>query len=549
MNTEATLFWILPLFSALAAAALMWLYYKGRVDLAEQRGLSAGELERTQLADRVTALTRDLSALQARSTMAEQRTERLLTELSESQAQVAQLTERTLAIQALQQDLNQARAELDAVRREARDLDARLSARTAEAERMGPQIATLESSLKIEADRRDQLQKDLADKNSELSRVSEELASERRSSLEKLATLQSAKKELSDQFRVLANEILDEKARKFTEQNQTNLGQLLSPLREQINAFKAKVEEVYVNEGKDRSALAEQVKQLLTLNQSLSEDANNLTLAIRGDRKAQGNWGEIILDDVLSRAGLVEGMHYHRQSGLKADDGLSNVIPDVVINLPGPRHIVIDSKLTLPDYRAYTDAQDESIRAASLKKHLNSIRNHIKGLSEKNYQNLYGLRSLDFVVMFVPLEPAFMLAVTHDSELFQHAWEKNVLLVSPSTLLFVVRTVANLWRQEDQTRNAKEISKRGAELYDHLVGFITELEVVGSRLEQAQVSFAGARKKLCEGRGNVVRQAEMLRELGVKPSKSLPSEMIQTAIESDGDIHPSLSDDPRDRAD
>ncbi len=207
------------------------------------------------------------------------------------------------------------------------------------------------------------------------------------------------------------------------------------------------------------------------------------------------------------------------------------MIPDIVVHLPGDRHIVIDAKMTLPDYRAYAAAENDEERDEALKRHLKSIRAHMEGLSEKNYQTLYGLRSLDFVVMFVPLEPAFMLTVTNDMELFHDAWNKNVLLVSPSTLLFVIRTIAQLWRQEDLSHNAQQISNQGAELYDKLVEFVVELAGVGKRLKQAQQSYNKARRKLSEGRGNVIKQAEQLKELGVTPTKTLPPEW--TAFSSD----------------
>ncbi|MGQ0618355.1 MAG: DNA recombination protein RmuC [Panacagrimonas sp.] len=379
---------------------------------------------------------------------------------------------------------------------------------------------------------RDRLQAAQAESLAEIRRLNTLLEQERSQSQEKLALLTAAREQLSNQFKALASEILDEKSRKFTEQNQTNLGALLNPLQERIKAFQSKVEEVYVNEGKDRSALAEQVKQLMSLNATLSQDANQLTLALKGDRKAQGNWGEIILDDVLEKAGLLPGQHYERQGSVKSEDGQSHVIPDVVIKLPGERHLIVDSKLTLPDYRAFASSEHADERAAALKRHLTAIRAHIKGLSEKSYQSLLGLKSIDFVVMFIPLEPAFMTAVTHDRELFQHAWEKNVLLVSPSTLLFVIRTVAHLWQQEGLSRNAKEISSRGAELYDRLVGFVTDLHKVGERLEQAQASYESARRKFSEGGGNVIRQAEMLKKLGVKPGKSLPAKWVDAALEN-----------------
>ena len=412
-------------------------------------------------------------------------------------------------------------------------------------------IVELGTALNAANERAEQLQRD---HSAQLETVGKQLAmaqvdtrelqtrleSERRQSQEKLALLLEAREQLSHQFKTLATDILDEKSRKFTEQNQLNLGALLTPLSEQIKVFKAKVEEVYVNEGKDRSALKEQVQLLTQLNNTLSQDTQNLTLALKGDRKAQGNWGEIILDDVLEKAGLMVGQHYVKQGGVMGADGQGTSIPDVVIRLPGERYLVVDSKMTLPDYRTFADANDEGERSSALKRHLISIRAHIKILSDKKYQTLYDLKSLDFVVMFVPLEPAFTVAVTNDAELFQHAWERNVLLVSPSTLLFVVRTVANLWRQEDLSRNAKDISAQGAKLYDKLVGFVGDLDEVGKRIQQAQDSFGDARRKFKDGSGNLIGQAEKLRKLGVKPSKPLPSAWVESTTT---DELPSPDDD------
>jgi DNA recombination protein RmuC len=266
----------------------------------------------------------------------------------------------------------------------------------------------------------------------------------------------------------------------------------------------------------------------MSLNQKLSEDAHNLTRALKGSSKTQGNWGELILERVLEASGLRKGIEYDVQESFTREDG-SRVQPDVVIHLPDSKHLVVDAKVSLTAYEAHANAESDVARELALKGHVDSVRSHIKGLSEKNYQLLYGLKSLDFVVMFVPVEPAFMLAVAHDPELWQDAWKRNVLLVSPSTLLFVV---AHLWRQEQQTRNAQDIAKRGAELFDKLVGFIDDLQNVGSRLAQAQKAYEGAYGKLTAGRGNVIRQAEMLKELGVKPTKSLPPDMLELALES-----------------
>ncbi|MEN9903340.1 MAG: hypothetical protein RL651_2004 [Pseudomonadota bacterium] len=355
-----------------------------------------------------------------------------------------------------------------------------------------------------------------------------QLTQERNQSQEKMALLQNAREELTLQFKNLANDILEEKSKRFSEQNQQSLGQLLDPLKTKLQEFQGKVEQVYVQEGKDRSALAEQVRQLMELNKTVSQEANNLTKALKGSNKTQGNWGELVLERVLESSGLRKGEEYDVQESHTLEDG-RRLQPDVVVHLPDDRHLVIDAKATLIAYEDYANTEDDKHREAALKRHLDAVRSHIKGLSDKNYQDLYGLKSLDFVLMFVPIEPAFMLAVTHDRELYMDAWNKNVLLVSPSTLLFVVRTVANLWRQEAQTRNAQDIAKRGAELYDKLAGFVEDMESLGTRLNQAQKDYDGAINKLSTGRGNVIRQAEMLKKLGVKPSKSLPTPMVEIA--------------------
>lgn len=396
-------------------------------------------------------------------------------------------------------------------------------ARTAAAEAKAERLPQLEGRL-LEAEQQ------VSTLNAQIATLNTQLLQERQQSAEKLALLQSAREELSHQFKNLANDILEEKSKRFSEQNQQSLGQLLEPLKSRLQEFQGKVEQVYVQEGKDRSALAEQVRQLMELNKTVSQEANNLTRALKGSNKTQGNWGELILERVLETAGLRKGDEFDVQESHTTADG-KRLQPDVVLHLPEDRHLVIDAKATLVAYEDYANAEDDKHREAALKRHLEAVRSHIKGLSDKNYQDLYGLKSLDFVLMFVPIEPAFMLAVTHDRELFMDAWNKNVLLVSPSTLLFVVRTVASLWRQEAQNRNAQDIAKRGAELYDKLAGFVEDMESLGNRLGQAQKDYDGAISKLATGRGNLIRQAEMLKKLGVKPNKALPTPMVEQAHE------------------
>ena len=366
----------------------------------------------------------------------------------------------------------------------------------------------------------------ISEQQTQIMELRTKLEAEQLQSQEKLKLLIEAKEALSNQFRSLASDILEEKSKRFAEQNQTSLGQLLDPLKLRLQEFQGKVELFYDTEGKQRSALSQQVTQLLDLNKTLSDDAKNLTLALKGSSKSQGNWGELILERVLEASGLRKGEEYDVQEKHTREDG-SWAQPDVVIHLPEDRHLIVDAKVSLLAYEEFVSAEDEVTRQAALRRHQDSVRSHIKGLSVRHYQELYGLKSLDFVLMFVPIEPAFMLAVTQDNKLFMDAWTKSVLLVSPSTLLFVVRTVAHLWRQEAQSKNAQEIAKRGGELYDRLSSFVSDLEKVGDRLKQAQESYGEAFAKLTTNKGNVIRQAEMLKQLGVKPTKTIPSGLLE----------------------
>ena len=350
----------------------------------------------------------------------------------------------------------------------------------------------------------------------------------RESATDRIQMLTEAKESLSNQFKSLANDILEEKSKRFSEQNQESLGSLLDPLKLQIGEFKAKVEEVYVQEGKDRVELKKQVEMLAELNRTIGDEARNLTSALKGSNKIQGNYGELVLERVLEASGLRKGHEYHVQVSHTNDEG-RRLQPDVVIELPGDRRLVVDSKISLDAYQEAVNATDDASREAHLKAHISSLQAHVRGLSDKNYQQLYGLKSLDFVIMFVPLEPAFMMAVTHQRDLFGDAWNRNVLLVSPSTLLFVVRTVAHLWRQEAQTRNAQEIAEQGASLYDKLVGFVEDLDDLGNRLKQAQKSYNDAYKKLSTGNDNAIRQSQKLVKLGVKPKKSLPEAIVEAS--------------------
>jgi DNA recombination protein RmuC len=359
-----------------------------------------------------------------------------------------------------------------------------------------------------------------------------ELEAERRQSADKLATLQQsaqdAKTALSDQFKNLANEILEEKSRRFAEQNQQNLDTLLKPLQEKLTDFRKQVDETYQSEARERFALKQEVEKLAGLNLRMTDETRALTNALKGESKTQGDWGELVLETILENSGLRKGEEYLVQDTHTISDG-SRLQPDVVIRLPESKHLVIDSKVSITAYTRYMQADDESIKTAELNSHVQSIRQHIQGLSSKNYQDLYGVGSIDFVLMFIPVEPAFLSAMRHAPDIYQEALKKNIVIVCPSTLLATVRTVAHLWRQEYQNKNAQEIARQCAMLYDKFVGFVEDLDKVGQRLEQAQVSYNDAVGKLKTGRGNLIRTAENVKKLGVKPNKSLPSKLTDVA--------------------
>lgn len=346
--------------------------------------------------------------------------------------------------------------------------------------------------------------------------------------------IEELQSKFTKEFENLASKILEEKSRKFTDQNKENLDIILTPLKERISEFEKKVNEVYISETKERSALAEQLKYLHELNKQMSEEANNLTRALKGDTKTQGNWGEFILESILEKSGLEKGREFVIQSTIRSDDG-SNLRPDVIINLPDNKSMIIDSKVSLTAYESYCSAEENGLKEKSASEHIHSIRRHIKGLSPKEYQNLYGLNSLDFVLMFIPIEPAFALAVQNDPALFYDAFEKNIVIVSPSTLLATLRTISSIWKQEKQNRNALEIAKKGGELYDKLSGFVDDLIEVGTRMKKANESYEGAMKKLSEGRGNIISRAENLKLMGAKASKSIDQRIIDRAANEDED--------------
>jgi DNA recombination protein RmuC len=340
--------------------------------------------------------------------------------------------------------------------------------------------------------------------------------------------LEQMRTDLPDTFKSLASQVLEEKSSRFAEQNQAGLGQVLEPLRARLEDFQNRIEATRLEQARGGAQLGAQIDKLFESNTRFTEQANNLASALRGSSKAQGAWGELVLERILEAAGLRRGHEYDAQESYSGENG-RRAQPDVVIHLPGDRHLIIDSKVSLVHYEAHCTAESDVARGLAADSHSNSVRGHIRGLAERNYQTLYGLNSLDFVIMFLPIEPAFMLAISRDDKLWEQAWHRNVLLVSPSTLLFVLRTVASLWQQEKQKQNVEEIARKGADLYNKLASFVADFSEVGSRLESAQRSYLDAMSKLHTGKGNVIRQAEMLKALGVKPTKQLPQGLVELA--------------------
>ncbi len=348
---------------------------------------------------------------------------------------------------------------------------------------------------------------------------------------ENKAEIINLREQFTKEFENLANKIFEEKSKKFTDQNKTNLDELLKPLGEKIKDFEKKVNDVYVSEGKERASLKEQLTMLHQLNQQMSKEAQNLTKALKGEAKTQGNWGEMILENILEKSGLIKDREYLVQMSLTTEDG-KRFQPDIVVNLPDGKHLVIDSKVSLNAYERFSSAETDEDRQIALKEHLLSVKKHIKDLSDKNYQSLYQLKTLDFVLLFIPIEPAFALAGQSDINLFNEAFEKNIVIVSPSTMFIALRTVASIWRQENQNRNAIEIAQKAGSMYDKFELFIRDMSDVGKRLDSAKSGYEDAMRKLHIGPANIVKTIEQLRQLGAKATKKLPQSLLDRSEEN-----------------
>lgn len=377
--------------------------------------------------------------------------------------------------------------------------------------------------LKLENESQNQkiirLNSDLASKNADYQNLTERLDLQNKE-------VENLQKKFTESFDNLANKILEEKSNKFTQQNKENIDQILKPLNEKLKDFQQTVVNTYEKNLKDRTDLQAEVKKLYELNTRISQEATNLTKALKGDVKKQGNWGEMVLERILESSGLEKGREYAIQKSFNHEEG-KRYQPDVIVYLPDNKHIIIDAKVSLLAYENYVSSDTDEQREIFIKEHLSSVKRHIKGLSDKQYFKLEGLNAPEYVLMFMPIESSFGIAVKEDNELFNEAWNHKIVIVSPSTLIATLMTVASIWNQENQTKNAVEIARQSGNLYDKFEGLMKDLLQLGKRIEDTHKLYKSSMNKLVEGSGNLISRVENLKVLGAKASKSLPSELIQ----------------------
>jgi len=406
---------------------------------------------------------------------------------------------------------------------------------------LGLNLETLGTEMKSVRGQNQELQLEKERMGQELVRRESEIANLREKLDEQKRQLEELQQTFTKEFENLANKILEEKSVKFTEQNQKNIKNILQPLQERIQLFEQKVDLTHKESIRQNATLKEQLQNLQNQNLRITQEAENLTRALKGDSKMQGNWGELVLERVLEKSGLEKDREYSVQQSFTREDG-SRVMPDVIINLPNGNKMIVDSKVSLTDYERYVNAE-ETQREAFLKEHVNSLRRHVEQLSAKKYEDLYEMESPDFVLMFVPIETAFSIAINYDNELYNKAFERNIVIVTPSTLLATLRTIDSMWSNEKQRRNAVEIARQAGALYDKFEGFVIDLTKVGKKMDEAKEEYRGAMNKLVEGRGNILTSIEKLKKMGAKAKKSIPEPLLRRAREAQGAEIPGWEDD------
>jgi len=431
---------------------------------------------------------------------------------------------------------------IESWREKAAGLENRLAAADSDLASRRERIERLEKEAEAHRSKADSLAAELGQLQVELREQQVTLDKERRAANEKLELLEKNRDALKQEFENLANRIFDQKSEKFSQQSKTSLDSLLTPFRDQLQDFRKRVDHVYTSESNDRQALRSEIKSLQELNRQITEEASNLTKALKGDKKIQGNWGELILERVLERSGLRKGVEYETQGSYRDSDN-QLLRPDVVVHLPDHRNLIIDSKVSLLAYQEWVSSEDETLREDALKRHVEAVRSHIRTLSEKDYSQLNGLHSPDFVLLFMPIEPAFVAAFQQDENLFAEAFERKIIVVTPTTLLATLRTIENIWRYERQSQNARKIAERAGAVYDKLRVFVEAMEKLGTQMHTAQNTYDSAMNTLTRGRGNLISQANRFVELGVRVKKELPKGIVDQA-EVDADEIEDTAEEP-----
>ena len=502
--------------SAIVLAGLLAKSTAARREVARD----AGELKAVK-----AVLEKQLNATEHDQAMGTQRAEQL-------EYAVAELREKNARME----------RDIERWRQRAAGLENRVAALESDLEGRKQRIGQLEGERQSLQTKADNLARELGEARVALREQEVTLDKERRSTTEKLELLERNRDALKQEFENLANKIFEQKSERFSQQTRTSLDTLLNPFRDQLQDFRKRVEDVYTTETRDRQALRSEIKSLQDLNRQITEEASNLTRALKGDKKIQGNWGELILERVLEKSGLRKGVEYDTQGSYRDSDN-QLYRPDVIVHLPDSRNLIIDSKVSLVAYQQWvTEDEDSEVKEQALKQHVEAVRNHIRTLSEKNYSQLHGLHSPDFVLLFMPIEPAFVAAFQQDENLFAEAFERKIIVVTPTTLLATLRTIENIWRYERQSQNARRIAERAGAVYDKLRVFVEAMERLGSQLHTAQGTYDSAMNNLTRGRGNLISQANRFVELGVRVKKELPKAIMDQA-EVDGGEESEIADD------
>lgn len=515
------------LIGLLVGAGVGWLILHARISAAEFRVKNESQVEIATLNARLIASQEEAKHLDAQLANLQEQANLLRDQLADAGNECAQLAERASRVPTLEADLVKTNQEITKLNQSIADIREKVGTVNSTIKSQAEHIVQLQQerdNLKEESELLTQDIKILSVQKSELTAT---LEAERKQSPEKLQLLHDAREQLSNQFKSLAGEILEDKSKRFTEQNQTNIGALLGPLKTQLHEFKAKVENIHLEDTKQQATLKTELHQLKDLNRQITEEAHSLATALKGQSKMQGNWGEMVLENILDRSGLRSGKEYRREVSFNTETGKSR--PDIIIYLPQKKHLVIDSKVSLNAYTRYVNAEGKTERQLALKEHVAAISSRIKELSDRNYFELPGLNSPEMVFMFIPIESAFVEALRGDETLFQKAIEQNVLVATPTTLLTSLNIVRQLWRFEEQNAHTAELAERAAKVYKKLSAFVGSMQGVGTQLDKAKDSFNKAMDQFTNGKDNLIKQANDFKRLGVLVQGTFPESLLAKA--------------------